>query len=113
MRLIFVVAWKQALPYFLSRAAQKHEKGGKECPSREGGAGIKWEDYLWGRDHLAFFFFFFPFLHHVERNLDNYFLNFILKIFSGFGVLLICRQNHVSLAIAEKVYLSITDNFIR
>lgn len=28
------------LLYFLSRAAQKHGKGGKECPSREGGHRI-------------------------------------------------------------------------
>lgn len=47
------------LLYFLSRTAQKHGKGGKECPSREGGGRIKWEDYLWGRDHLAFLFFLF------------------------------------------------------
>jgi len=42
-----------------------------------------------------------------------YFLHFILKNFSGFGVLLECRQNHVSLAISEKVYVSVTDNFFQ
>lgn len=75
------------------------------------GVGYNGKTHLWGRDHLAFFFFLFCII--LKGNLGNYFLIFIFKNFSDFGVLLKCRQNHLSLAISEEVYLSVTDNFIQ
>jgi len=76
------------------------------------GVGYNGKTHLWGRDRLTFCFSFL-FCIILKGNLGNYFLHFILKNFSGFGVLLECRQNHVSLAISEKVYVSVTDNFFQ